>query len=123
MPADERDVGVRAQNLCRRLAADAAERPQVADGAVVHAGRRALLSAAEATALDVLLDAAGTVVPRARLAAAVWPDGPPSPRSLDALLYRLRRHAAAVNIQVLASRGRGVMVDPGPVASGPVPAG
>jgi hypothetical protein len=114
LPADERDVGVRAQNLCRRLVRAAAARPRVADGIVMHDGRRARLSAAEATVLEVLLDAVGSVVSRAQLEARVWPDGPPSPRSLDALVYRLRRRAAVVNVHVLAARGQGFTVDVGP---------
>jgi hypothetical protein len=118
LPADERDVAVRAESLCRRLARAAAEQPLIEGGVVVHAGRRAPLSAAEATALAVLLDAVGTVVPRARLEAAVWPDGAPNARSLDALLYRLRRRAAAVNIHVHTARRIGYTIDVGPVAIG-----
>jgi hypothetical protein len=118
LPADERDVSVRAQSLCHRLARAAADRPRVGDGVVTHAGRQAPLSAAEATVLEVLLDETGSVVSRGKLEAAVWPDGPPSPRSLDALLYRLRRRAAGVNVHVLAARGRGFTVDVGPLALG-----
>jgi hypothetical protein len=118
LPADEHDVGLRAQSLCWRLARAAAEPPRIADGVVVHAGRRAPLSATEAKALEILLDAAGSVVSRRHLEAAVWPEGRPSPRSLDALLYRLRRRVAAVNIQVLAARGQGFTVDVGVLAVG-----
>jgi DNA-binding response OmpR family regulator len=113
MPADERDVAARARNLCRRLAQVATEPPRVVAGTVVHGDRRAVLSDLEAKALEVLLDAVGTIVPRERLTASVWPEGPPSPRSLDALLYRLRQRTAEVNIHVLASRGRGVTVEIG----------
>jgi DNA-binding response OmpR family regulator len=113
LPADERDVAVRAQNLCRRLARTAAELPRVGDGAVVHGGRSAPLSDVEARALEVLLESVGAIVPRERLTAAVWPDGPPSPRSLDSLLYRLRLRIAEVNIHVLAARGRGFIVEVG----------
>jgi DNA-binding response OmpR family regulator len=116
LPADERDVGVRAQSLCLRLASAAADRPRVGDGVVVHAGWRAPLSASEATVLELLLESEGRIVSRGRLEEAAWPDGPPSPRSLDSLLYRLRRRAAAVNIHVLAARGRGFTVDVGPLA-------
>lgn len=114
LPADERDVAARAQDLCRRLARAAAAQPQIDAGMVTHGGRRAQLSATEASALAVLLNANGTVVSREQLAVAVWPGGQPSARSLDALLYRLRRRVAAVNIHVLASRSRGFAVDLGP---------
>jgi DNA-binding response OmpR family regulator len=113
MPADERDVAARARNLCRRLALVATEPPRVVAGTVVHGDRRAVLSDLEAKALEVLLDAVGTIVPRERLTASVWPEGPPSPRSLDALLYRLRQRTPEVNNQLLASRGRGVTVEIG----------
>jgi DNA-binding response OmpR family regulator len=75
------------------------------------------LSAAEAKALEVLLDASGAVVSRRELEVAVWPDGAPSNRSLDALLYRLRQRTAAVNIHVRAARGLGFIVDAGPLAA------
>jgi DNA-binding response OmpR family regulator len=107
---------MRAEGLCRRLARDAAESPRVAHGVVVHGGLRASLSVAEATVLEVLLGASGAVVPRPQLESAVWPDGPPSTRSLDALLYRLRRRIAAVNIHVATARGLGYTVDTGPLA-------
>lgn len=116
LPTDERDVSARALGLCRRLAHDAAELPRVEQGLVVHAGRRTPLSAAEAKALEVLLDASGAVVSRRQLEAAVWPDGPPSIRSLDALVYRLRQRVGAVNIHVVAVRGLGFAVDTGPLA-------
>ena len=119
LPSDERDVAARAQRLCRRLARVAAERPHLVAGSVVHGGRRAPLSELEAKALEVLLDAVGTIVPRERLTAAVWPDGPPSPRSLDALLYRLRQRASTVNIHVLAARGRGLTLEVGIAALTP----
>lgn len=117
LPADERDVVVRARSLCRRLARAAAEQPTVEDGLVVHAGHRAQLSEAEAAALRLLIDAAGTVVSRHALSAAVWPDGAPSPRSLDALLYRLRQRTAALNVHVRVARGKGYAVDIGPLAT------
>jgi DNA-binding response OmpR family regulator len=117
LPADERDVVVRARSLCRRLARAAAELPIVEDGFVLHAGHRAQLSEAEAAAMQCLLEAAGSVVSREALSAAVWPAGPPSERSLDALLNRLRQRTSALNIHLRAERGRGYAVDVGPVAA------
>jgi hypothetical protein len=121
LPADARDVGARAQALCRRLSRAGAQQPRVGDGAVVHAGARATLSAAETTALQMLLAAGGRMVSRSELEAAIWPSGRPSRRSLDSLMYGLRRRVAAVNIHVVAARGYGFVVDAGPlVADGPV---
>jgi hypothetical protein len=117
LPADERDVGTRARALCRRLSRTNAQRPRLGDGVVVHAGQRATLSAAETTALQALLDAGGRIVSRTELEAAIWPNGRPGRRSLDSLMYRLRRRAAGVNIHVLAARGYGFALDAGPLVA------
>jgi hypothetical protein len=116
LPADERDVAARAQALCLRLARSAAEPPRVADGVVTHGERRAELTDAEATALALLLDAGG-VVSREELTDAVWPHGAQGSRSLEALVYRLRVRLADVNIHVRTVRGRGYVVDAGPIAA------
>jgi hypothetical protein len=115
LPADERDVAARARALCGRLARGATERPSVADGVVTRGSRRVDLTDAESQALGLLLGTAG-VVSRRDLSAAVWPAGPPGPRSLEALVYRLRVRLTDLNIQILAVRGRGYVIDTGAVA-------
>jgi hypothetical protein len=116
LPASEADVAARAHALCRRLARAAAVGPTIVDGLLSYDGLGVHLGVAEATALETLLGADG-IVSRSDLTVALWPAGPPSRRSLDALIYRLRQRAAAVNVHVLAVRGRGFVVDVGPIAA------
>jgi hypothetical protein len=120
LPADERDTWARARNLARRAAADAAEVPRVDPdtGWLVRGGRTVALSEGESAVLRALLDPPGRVVPRGELEAVVWPQGAPSSRSLDDVVYRLRRRVAEVGVVVSSSRTRGFLVEPGPPPAG-----
>jgi DNA-binding response OmpR family regulator len=118
LPADEADIAARAVALCRRLATHAATAPVVRDGVLHHGGESTMLQPAEATFVQTLLDA-GTVLSREGLEAALWPDGAPTPRSLEALVYRLRLRLRPLNVHVVAARGRGYAIDVGPVVSVP----
>ena len=114
VPADERDLYARARRVSRHMAQATAERAVVDAGGVLRRGPQSVtLSVAEAEVMTALLEAPGTVVGRAALEQVVWPDGAPSSRSLDALVYRLRRRVAPLGLVVAASRGRGFLVDGG----------
>jgi DNA-binding response OmpR family regulator len=116
MPAAEEDVAARAFALCRRLAAAAGDPLTVVDGVAHRSGRSVPLQAGEAALLEQLLGADG-VVARAELERAAWPGGAPAPRSLEALVYRLRGRLAPLDVHIVASRGRGFTIDVGPIAT------
>lgn len=112
VPADERDLFVRAARVRRHLARLAEQTPVLDASGVLHRGALAVaLSASEATALEVLLADRGRVVERTRLEQRVWPQGAPSERALDSLLYRLRRRLLDLGLIVSSSRGRGFVLE------------
>jgi len=112
VPADERDLFVRARRVRRQLAELALETPVLDPDGVLRRGPLVVpLSAREAAAIGILLAAPGSVVVRDRIEAGVWPEGAPSGRALDALMYRLRRRIVALGLVVSASRGRGFVLD------------
>jgi len=112
LPADERDVAVRAQRLARLSGHLLSERPVVDRNRVLHrGGTTVVLSAAEATVVELLLANAGRVVPRARLEAALWADGvAPGPKAVAAVVYRLRRRLAGMSLCVRSARNRGFVL-------------
>ena len=114
VPADERDLFVRAERVRRQLEQLAASVPTI-DGAgrLHHGGRTVDLSASEAAVVERLLESPGAVVPRDELERRVWPEGPPSGRALDALVYRVRRRVLDLGVIISSSRGRGFLLDSG----------
>jgi DNA-binding response OmpR family regulator len=111
VPADERDLIHRAQRLSRWVAHLASEQLVLDPNRIVHRGGAAVvLSELEATLLDELLNTPG-LISRARLERAVWPDGPPSSRSLDNLVFRLRGHLERLGVAVRSARGKGFVIE------------
>jgi DNA-binding response OmpR family regulator len=115
LPADERDVAIRAANLCLRCGSERS----AASGPAAAAVAALALSPPEALVFERLVELWPAVVARADLAEALWPAGPPSARALDDLVYRLRRRLRGAGLEVVASRGRGLTLQPAPL----VPAG
>lgn len=112
MPADERDVAVRAQRLARLSLRLLGERPVLDHNRVLHrGGTTVVLSAAEAVVVGLLLAENGRVVPRERLEAALWPDGAvPGPKAVNAVVYRLRRRLAGLSLCIRVARNRGFVI-------------
>ena len=112
LPADERELWTRAERLSRLSAALDRELPVLHDGRVLtHGAGTVVLSRGEAVAIRMLLDAVGTVVPRAVLEEALWPDGAPrSGRALDALIERLRRRLTGMHLCIRSARAKGFVI-------------
>jgi len=112
LPADERDVAVRAARLARLSVRLSSERPVLDRNRVLHrGGATVVLSTAEAIVVDLLLANAGRIVPREQLESAVWPNGDvPSSKAVNAVVYRLRRRLAGLSLCVRAARGRGFVI-------------
>jgi hypothetical protein len=112
LPADERDVWARAERLVRLTERATLERPFVDDNRVlVRGGSTVVLTVSEAIVVRLLLDHAGSVVPRERIETALWPDGrTPSLRAVDSVVYRLRRRLAGLNLCIRAARNSGFVV-------------
>jgi DNA-binding response OmpR family regulator len=110
VPADERDLVRRAQTLSRWVAHLALERLVLDDRIVQRGGAAVVLSELEATLLDELMRTPG-IVSRSALERAVWPQGVPSARSLDNLVFRLRGHLERLGVAVRSARGRGFVIE------------
>lgn len=122
LPADERDVATRLRALSERAARSLHE-VAVVDGACLRRGELTVpLGPSEAAFVRLLVDAPGQVVSRSSLVTAIWDgDTDPGTRALDDVAYRLRRHIAALGLDVVTARGRGFalrMLNPTLTAAG-----
>lgn len=118
VPADERDVLMRAQRLSRWVAHLASERLVLDPNRIAHrAGASVVLSELEAALLELLMHQRG-LVSRDELETSLWPGGVPSTRSLDNLVFRLRGHLEHLGVAVRSARGRGFLIEVDDVAAG-----
>ncbi|MGO9874878.1 MAG: helix-turn-helix domain-containing protein [Acidimicrobiia bacterium] len=87
------------------------QRPAIdSSGLLRHHGAWVSLSPVEQALAAALLDRFGAVVPRDVVASRAWPDGPPSRNSLDALVMRLRRRLAPLDLEIRTVRSRGYVL-------------
>jgi len=103
---------VRVQALLRRVQPPAADAQMILDArahAIVHGGARVPLTPTEYRLLARLEADRGTVVPRAALVMAGWPDGSAvHDNTLDAYLVRIRSKLRTAGAPVSLSTVRGV---------------
>ena len=105
LPAEEQDVLARTRSLGRFC------RPVLFDDAILRNSLGSVaLPLAEAIVVHALLEADGRLVARRELENALWPDGPPTSRALDDLVYRLRRRLQPLRLNVFSERGRGYVL-------------
>ena len=106
LPADERDVSIRLHGLALRVC-----RPEIVDGSILrNSYGSVVLSAAESAIAQALLESDGRLVSREELEQTVWPDGMPTARALDDLVYRLRRKVKPLQLNVFSARSRGFVL-------------
>ena len=111
LPADERDVATRLDNLAARASASLERTVLVDSTRLQRAASTVVLSPHQATFAGLLLAAEGRVVSRESLSRAIWGrDADPCGRALDDLAYRLRRRIEALGLDVVAARGRGFVL-------------
>ena len=105
LPAEEQDVLARTRSLGRFC------RPVLLDDAILRNSLGSVaLPLAEAVVVHTLLEGDGRLVARQEVEIALWPDGPPSSRALDDLIYRLRRRLQPLHLNVFSERGRGFVL-------------
>lgn len=111
-PADAEDVLRQVRSLRRRCYPNAELEPvELTDDVVLRRGASSVvLSEAEAEVLRLLLEKPEQVVHRSYLEEAIWPDGPPSARTLDTRVKRLRNSIAVLGLGLLTVRGQGVIL-------------
>jgi DNA-binding winged helix-turn-helix (wHTH) protein len=80
------------------------------DGLLRRRDRWVAVSPHEEAVLHLLLDRWGQLVPRASLAAAVWPDASASSRALNTLVGRLRKRLGPLGLTIETIRARGFVL-------------
>jgi len=106
LPADERDVSIRLQGLALRVC-----RPEIVDNSILRNSYGTVtLSSQESAMAQALLESEGRLVSREELERALWPDGRPTARALDDLVYRLRQKVKPLQLNVFGARRRGFVL-------------
>ncbi len=109
-PADPRDVQARVGTLRRR--ASRTLTPHLDENGRLHVGPSwVALSPIECRLVAVMLERFGSVVSRATLTRAGWPNGEPSRNQLDVHVLRLRRRLDPLGLVVRTVRARGYTLD------------
>ena len=106
LPADERDVSIRLQGLALRVC-----RTEIVDNSILRNSYGIVtLSSQESAMAQALLASEGRPVSRAELERVLWPEGTPTTRALDDLVYRLRRKVKPLQLSVFSARQRGFVL-------------
>jgi DNA-binding response OmpR family regulator len=114
LPVDDRDVVARLERLSRVVDQLRNDQPAIDANNVLHrAGTTVALSDSQAAVVGLLLEHPGRVVDRPALQAALWPDGPPSDKALDGVVFRLRRRLTGVGMVIRSAHARGFVLDCG----------
>lgn len=112
LPAADGDIEARLGTLGRRAVTMAPTRPTIdADGVVRFGDGWVALPPVEARVVAALIDRLDTVVSRAQLAAAGWPEGAPGRNALDVHVLRLRRRIAPLGLAIRTIRSRGYLLE------------
>ena len=112
LPADERDVRLRADSLHRRICTHLPDRPELDEHGVLRFnGRWVPLPPVEARLTAALIDRFGAVVSRELLTRAGWPGGAGGRNALDVHVLRLRRRIVPVGLAIRTVRARGYLLE------------
>jgi DNA-binding winged helix-turn-helix (wHTH) protein len=80
------------------------------DGLLRHQASWVAVSPHEEAVLRLFLARWGRMVPRARLAEAVWPSSPANTRALNTLVGRLRKRVEPLGLTIETIRARGFLM-------------
>lgn len=112
VPANDDELASRLTALRNRARMLPARVPRIDDDGVVRfANKWVALPPVEARIMTALVTRFGTVVQRAHLAEAGWPDGAPGRNALDVHVLRLRRRIDSVGLSIRTIRSRGYLLD------------
>lgn len=117
MPSSDRDIQARVAGLtlrCREHEAVQTPAPELTldeDGILSNGTTWVSLPPIEAALVRALLASSGSVVSRATLQNAAWPDRDTPPNTLDVHMTRLRRRLVPVEVAVRTVRSRGYILD------------
>jgi hypothetical protein len=113
VPVDGVEAAARIESLRARLVAAVPEAPVIdTDGVVRFGGAWVALPPVEGRIMSALVARFGSVVRRADLVAAGWPDGAPGRNALDVHVLRLRRRLKPLGLAIRTIRSRGYLLEP-----------
>lgn len=111
--APELDRRARVEAIRMRVERTLGAVPELDGDGVIRFGERwASLPPVEARLTQALVLHFGSVVSRADLAAAGWPEGSPGRNALDVHVLRLRRRLEPVRLAIRTVRSRGYLLEP-----------
>lgn len=111
LPASEEELAARVRALGIRGLHHRRSVPTVDSTGVLRVGDHTLyLPPVEARLVAALAQRFGSVVGRSSLFRAGWPEGPPSPNTLEVHVLRLRRRLVEVGLGVRTIRQRGYLL-------------
>jgi two-component system, OmpR family, response regulator len=114
VPALEIDRLARVDGLKARICPHRAEapRPTIDEDGLVHVGASWVsVPPVEARLASVLIERFGSVVSRAELSVAAWPEGVAQRNALDVRILRLRRRIEALGLAIGTVRSRGYLLE------------
>ena len=112
VPALEVDRLARLDGLRRRAGAAVRPAPTIDDNGLVRAADGWVsVPPVEASLCRTLLERFGSVVSRAELETAAWPDGDIQRNALDVRILRLRRRIEELGLAIRTIRSRGYLME------------
>lgn len=106
------DLHARVRRLAKSLTEQSTTELWLDEHRILYRGNRTVvLTAFEAVVAAALLERPGEIVTRSAIEQCLWSDQPaPGPRSVDAVVYRLRGHCRGLGLTVITVRGEGFML-------------
>ncbi len=106
------DLQARVRRLAKSLNEQSTTELWLDEQRILHRGNRTVvLTAFEAVVAAALLERPGEIVTRSAIEQSLWSDQPaPGPRSVDAVVYRLRGHCRGLGLTIITVRGEGFML-------------
>ena len=106
------DLQARVRRLAKSLNEQSTTELWLDEQRILHRGNRTVvLTAFEAVVVAALLERPGEIVTRSAIEQSLWSDQPaPGPRSVDAVVYRLRGHCRGLGLTIITVRGEGFML-------------
>lgn len=118
LPSSDRDIQARVAGLtlrCREQPGALVEQTSpltLDDDGILSAGKTWVsLPPIEASLVRELLGSVGSVVSRAALHSAAWPDRETPPNTLDVHMTRLRRRLTPIEVSIRTVRSRGYILE------------